>query len=100
MIRGDFLANSQSDFNLRKQQAADALREMSRRATTRSTQTPPQNHAASPASKTAPAGAFLPFNLNSLKLDNDTLLILGILLILSSENTDNLLLLALGYILM
>ncbi len=94
------MADTSRDFDLRKKQAADALREMSSRAKAQSGNSfKSQNAAPPPIQPAAAASGVLPINLNFSRLDNDTLLILGILLILSGENTDKLLLLALCYIL-
>lgn len=100
----------------RQEQAVEQMREMSRRATMPPTppfvKIPNKNNENNPPKEVIPQkqnkndgindflnGMNLPF-LNNLKNDGDMGLVLGLLLILISEKSDRLLLLALLYILM
>ena len=99
------------DFNLEKQKAAQRLREIGARskyryAENRSREQSPDTHGinkAPPQNTKKPPG-FLSGTglslLDNLNMDGDTALILGLVLILSTEKSDKLLLLALLYILL
>lgn len=97
------------DFDREKQLAAQRLRELGARSKYRQTGKPPQNTAGgnngggtcrlnSDAPADFPPKLNLPF-LSEAGGDSDMALILGLLLILSAEKADKLLLLALLYIL-
>lgn len=99
-----------NDFFLERQRAVERMRETANR----SRYTPPPKSAPSPVQKpprenppqnkrdsldSIITGLDIPF-LNRIKTDSDTALILGLVLLLTSEKADRLLLLALIYILL
>ncbi len=87
--------NSMHNFNSQKQMAINQLNEMQRRATA-----PKEMSATDKKPTKKPQKSQENFNKNILSaLSDDTLIILGLILILSSDNSDMLLLLALAYIL-
>lgn len=90
---------NQNDFLKQQRAAVDKMREMNSRSKFKETS---QNTPKSPQTvKTNIGGASLglPF-LDSLLSDSDSVLIIALLLILMSENTDKTLLFALVYILL
>ena len=105
------VSNGSNDFFLERQRAVERMRETANR----SRYTPPQRSAPPPATqkpqRESPpqdkrdsldniiTGLDIPF-LNRIKTDSDTALILGLVLLLTSEKADRLLLLALIYILL
>lgn len=79
--------------------AANRVREMQRRAATQNT--PEPKKAPAQQDKKAPFSRILELiDLKNFTLDNDSRLLLGILLLLSSEDADELLILALVYIML
>ncbi len=84
------------NFSAQKQRAINQINEMQKRAIRPKNEPRPIKKAPAPTQK-APQN--LPF-LTNLSLNDDTLIILGLILILSSEKSDMLLILALAYILM
>lgn len=111
MISGDSMPFEENyDFNLEKQRAAQRLREIGARSKYKYAENQNREQSANthginkspPQSTKKPpgflSGAGLPL-LNDLNMDGDTALILGLVLILSAEKSDKLLLLALLYIL-
>lgn len=107
MISGDCMAENYG-FALEKQRAVERMRELNARAKYRQNAAPPkhelQNQNKDESRENAGgspplfSGFNLPF-LGDLATDSDMALILGILLILTVEKSDKLLLLALLYIL-
>ena len=99
MISGDtMIGDANYDFNLEKQHAAERLKELNARSKYR------QGNTQNTAKKSEPqkSGFLSDFNipfLSGIGIDSDMALILGLILILSSEKSDKLLLLALLYIL-
>ena len=105
------VSNGSNDFFLERQRAVERMRETANR----SRYTPPQRSATPPPAQKPPrenppqgrgdsldsiiTGLNIPF-LNRIKTDSDTALILGLVLLLTAEKTDRLLLLALIYILL
>ena len=97
------------DFNLEKQRAAQRLRELGARSKykqqatlSRHDKTEDDSASCRPQKNNSPLGFLseigLPF-FNNSDIDSDIALIIGLVLILSAENSDKLLLLALLYIL-
>ncbi len=84
-----------ADFKNQQQRAVDQMREMNSRAMSAP---PAVNHPPKPPQNDSMQGLGLPFG--ELLKDKDTALILGLLLILLSENADKRLLFALVYILL
>lgn len=107
MISGDIMPPDEKfDFNLEKQRAAERLRELNARSKYPNNFTAPPCNVKSRGNKTDKRpehpdflpGLKIPF-LGDLALDSDLALILGLVLILTTEKADKLLLLALLYIL-
>lgn len=97
----------ENDFKRQQQAAVERMRQMNARATQSNCQSQPEKkeqpaplpHIKNPTAKNSfLSGINIPF-LDNLSSDGDTALILGLLLILISENTDKTLLFALIYIL-
>ncbi|MBR4123652.1 MAG: hypothetical protein IKY45_00320 [Clostridia bacterium] len=97
----------ENDFKRQQQAAVERMRQMNARATQSNYKSQPpkkeqpacEPHIKKPAAKNSfLSGINIPF-LDNLSSDGDTALILGLLLILISENTDKTLLFALIYIL-
>lgn len=101
----------EAEFYRQQQAAVERMRQMNARATKSNYKSPstkqehaaPEQHKDNHIKNTSNKGSFLgglniPF-LDNLSSDGDTALILGLLLILISENTDKTLLFALVYIL-
>lgn len=99
MISGDdMLGDNNYNFNLEKQRAAERLKELNERSKYRQSNTQNTAKATMPEKSGFLSGFNIPF-LSSMGIDSDIALILGLILILSSEKSDKLLLLALLYIL-
>ena len=79
-----------NNFSQNKQRAIEQMREMNKRAKQPCSSNENQEHIEKKSAQNAEFGINIP---------SDTLLILGLILILSNENCDKLLLLALLYIL-
>ena len=93
--------SDKNSFTVEKQRAAERLRELSARSKYKQASCGAKNAAEHKPSRREPdslSGFNLPF-LSDIGADSDTALILGLVLILSAEKSDRLLLLALLYIL-
>ena len=94
---------TQNEFELRRRQAVENMRQMNARSTAPSVEQPkPETHKTEQGNikiKNSPLGANIPF-LDFLSTDKDAALIIGLLLILMSERSDKTLLFALVYILL
>lgn len=92
---------TRNEFELRRQQAVEHMRQMNARSTQQAPEPQklpePQSHYESKPPKSS--GLDIPF-LNFLSSDKDAALIIGLLLILMSEKSDKTLLFALVYILL
>ncbi len=88
--------NTMHNFKIQKQHAINQINEMQKRSTNTKLQPDFLQKSTPVLSKTTKNENQKP----TFVLSNDTLVILGLILILSSENSDMLLLLALIYILM
>lgn len=99
MISGDdMLSDANYDFNLEKQRAAERLKKLNEMSKYRQGKT----QSTVKKSEHEKSGFLSNFNipfLSGIGIDSDLALILGLILILSSEKSDKLLLLALLYIL-
>lgn len=95
--------NEKFDLHLEKQRASERMRELSARSKYRqNAQTTDKRPNSSAKEQSGMPGFLSELNiplLGNIKLDPDIALILGLVLILTSENSDKLLLLALLYIL-
>ena len=112
MTSGDsMISNGDYDFNLEKQQAAQRMRELNMRSKYRQSSCGTENRrGCTPESERLTAGegpdrardisgGFNIPPLGEIGIDSDMALILGLVMILSAEKSDRLLLLALLYIL-
>jgi hypothetical protein len=89
-----------NNFTDRQKEAINRMREMNSRSTTQNAPPPPDKPSPKPVNEPSIFSGFnLPF-LETLKTDGDLTLILGLLLLLLSENADKRLLFALIYILL
>ena len=95
--------NERFDLHLEKQRAAERMRELNARSKYRQNAPVTDTHRhTNNTEPNSPPGFLSELNipfLSNIKFDSDIALILGLVLILSSENSDKLLLLALLYIL-
>ena len=99
MISGDdMLGYENYDFNLEKQRAAERLKELNARSKYRQGETQSKQKKSQPEKSGFLSDFNIPF-LSNMGIDSDMALIFGLILILSSEKSDKLLLLALLYIL-
>ena len=103
MISGDIMPSGENfDFNLEKQRATERLRELNARSKYKPNNSGIKRPADNAHTDNRPQGILSQLNipfLGDLGSDSDTALILGLVLILTAEKSDKLLLLALLYIL-
>lgn len=90
---------TQNEFDLRRKQAVENMRQMNARSTSHNDDTSNKEPIQQPKRNTTPKAIDIPF-LDFLSKDKDAALIIGLLLILMSERSDKTLLFALVYILL
>lgn len=86
--------NDMHNFSDAKQNAINEMRRMNRQARSYASYEQNSSHKINNSHSKAPTGNTV------LPMSQDDMLIMGLILILSQENSDNLLLLALAYVLM
>ncbi len=87
-----------TEFERQKAEAEQRVKEMNRRYNEKATSKPPETKPIQTAPKSTPFDIFKLLKLDNFRADSDRLLLLGLFLLLSSQEADELLLYALIYI--